>query len=267
MKLEEKRFFKDYVNTIANMYRLGWDERNGGNVTCLIPENEIAECIDVKQIKRTFKIEFDVTPLIGKYFLVTGTGKYFKNVQGRPNENIGIIKVLTFNELGLIWGLENDSAPTSELPSHFMSHITRLKANANQRVIIHCHPTNLVAMTYIHKLDERAFTRTLWKMSTECIVVFPDGIGVLPWMLCGNGEIGVATAEKMHNLRLVVWAQHGIFAAGSDLDEAFGLIETVEKAAEIYLKVCDKKIIQTIEDQDLALLAHKFEVTPKKGYL
>ena len=81
-------------------------------------------------------------------------------------------------------------------------------------------------MTYVHDLDERAFTRTLWQMCTECVVVFPDGVNVLPWMLCGTNEIGEATAEKMKTARLVVWAQHGIYGAGRDLDETFGLIET-----------------------------------------
>ena len=35
-------------------------------------------------------------------------------------------------------------------------------------------------MNYVHELDEKKFTHTLWEMCTECIVVFPDGIGVLP---------------------------------------------------------------------------------------
>lgn len=32
---------------------------------------------------------------------------------------------------------------------------------------MHCHPTNILAMTYVHDLDEAAFTRTLWQMCTE----------------------------------------------------------------------------------------------------
>ena len=35
--------------------------------------------------------------------------------------------------------------------------------------------------------------------------------------------------------RLVIWALHGIYGAGKNLDEAFGLIETVEKTAQIYM--------------------------------
>lgn len=67
-------------------------------------------------------------------------------------------------------------------------------------------------------------------MCTECIVVFPDGVNVLPWMLCGTNEIGLATAEKMQTARLlVVWTRHGIYDAGKDLDETFGLVETAER--------------------------------------
>ena len=54
-------------------------------------------------------------------------------------------------------------------------------------------------------------------------------------MLCGTNSIGEATAEKMKEFRLVVWGMHGIYGAGKTMDETFGLIETVEKAAQICL--------------------------------
>ncbi len=148
-----------------------------------------------------------------------------------------------------------------------MSHIERLKISPQNRVIMHCHPANLLAMTYVHDLEERAFTRTLWQMCTECIVVFPDGVNVLPWMLCGTNEIGRATAEKMQTARLVVWAQHGIYGAGTDLDETFGLIETAEKAAEIYMKIAHLPLKNTISDEQLKELATAFGVTYRKAYL
>ena len=56
-------------------------------------------------------------------------------------------------------------------------------------------------------------------------------MAVLPWMLCGTNTIGEATAGKMKEFRLVVWGMHGICGAGKTMDETFGLIETVEKAA------------------------------------
>ena len=46
-------------------------------------------------------------------------------------------------------------------------------------------------------LDARTITRALWKAMTECIVVFPKGVGVVPWMVPGGSEIAQATCELM----------------------------------------------------------------------
>ena len=91
---------------------------------------------------------------------------------------------------------------------------------------------------------------------------------IIPWLVPGTNEIGVATAEKMKESRLVLWPQHGIYGAGRDMDEVFGLIETAEKAAEVYTYVCAQGgVRQTISDADLWRLAEAFGVTPKVGYL
>ena len=133
---------------------------------------------------------------------------------------------------------------------------------------MHCHASHLLAMSFTHELDERSFSRTLWQMCTECLVVFPEGISIIPWMVPGTNEIGEATAEKMKETRLVLWPQHGIYGSGKDMDEVFGLIETAEKAAEVYTYVkAQGPILQTITDENLWRLADAFGVTPKAGYL
>lgn len=264
----ESKFLKEFTATCSNMYRLGWDERNGGNVSLMLDEDQVKDYLDLNNVIREIPISFKATELAGKLFLVTGTGKYFKNVEGDPENNLGIIRIGKSGDVAeLLWGYKDGGRFTSELPAHLMSHIVRLKQNPNNRVIMHCHPNNLVAMTFAHSLDEREFTRTIWRMETECMVVFPDGIGVLPWMLCGTNEIGVATADKMKDFRLVVWAHHGIYGAGADLDEAFGLIETAEKAADMWLKVAHLNIINTITDENLKEIAKAFKVEYKKGWL
>ena len=98
-------------------------------------------------------------------------------------------------------------------------------------------------------------------------MVFPDVVGVLPWMLCGTDEIGEATAKKMEEFRLVIWAMHGIYGAGKTLDETFGLIETVEKAAQIYMLTCNRPRINTIKDEDMVKLAEYFGVKYRKDFL
>lgn len=261
-------FVEEMKKTTANMYRLGWDERNGGNISYMLDEKEVVEYLDLNNVIRTIPTGFEAKELIGKIFIVTGTGKYFKNVEYDPENNLGIIRIAEDGTTAeLLWGYADGGKFTSELPAHLMSHISRLSVDPENRVVIHSHPTNTLAMNYVHELDEKKFTHTLWEMCTECIVVFPDGVGVLPWMLCGTNEIGEATAEKMKEFRLVIWAMHGIYGAGKNLDEAFGLIETVEKAAQIYMLTSRLPRINTIRDKDMKILAEAFGVEYRKDFL
>ncbi len=267
-------FVREMCETTANMYRLGWDERNGGNISYLLDEKEVKEYLDLKKVLRTIPlmgvnaVDFDAAPLEGKLFIVTGTGKYFKNVEKDPASNLGVVRIgKGGKEVELLWGFADGGRPTSEFPAHMMSHIARLKVDPENRVVMHSHPTNTLAMNYVHELDEKKFTHTLWEMCTECIVVFPEGVGVLPWMLCGTAEIGVATAKKMENFRLVVWAMHGIYGAGKNLDETFGLIETVEKAAQIYMLTAHLPRKNTIKDADMLKLIELFGIDCRKDFL
>jgi rhamnulose-1-phosphate aldolase len=257
------------IETTSNLYRLGWDERNGGNISYLLNEEEVQTYLEINHVIRTVPMSFDASELAGQYFIVTGSGKFFKNVKENPAANLGIIRITADGRhYEILWGFENGGVATSELPTHLMNHMVRLKTDKNHRVIMHCHATNLIAMTFTHSLKEEDFSKTLWEMCTECIVVFPDGVGVIPWIVPGTNEIGEVTAEKMEQVRLVLWPHHGIFGAGTTMDETFGLIETAEKAAQVYTIVCaqgGKR--QTITDQQLQDLADAFHVVPRKGIL
>ena len=267
-------FVQELCKTTANMYRLGWDERNGGNISYLLDEKEVAEYLDLSKVIRTLpfmgwnETEFDAKPIEGKIFIVTGTGKYFKNVQDDPETNLGIIRIAKGGKgIELLWGYKDGGRTTSELPAHLMCHAARLKVDPENRVVMHSHPTHTLAMNYVHELDEKKLTHTLWEMCTECIVVFPDGVGVLPWMVCGTSEIGEATAKKMEEFRLVIWSMHGIYGAGKTMDETFGLIETVEKAAQIYMLTANMPRVNTIKDSQLKELAEFFKVNYRKDFL
>ncbi len=261
-------FVDEMKKTCSNMYRLGWDERNGGNISYMLDESEVAEYLDLDSVIRTIPSGFDATPLIGKIFIVTGTGKYFKNVEDDPENNLGIVRIAKDGTtMELLWGYRDGGKFTSEFPAHLMSHMARLEVDPKNRVVIHSHPTNILAMNFVHELDEKKFTHTLWEMCTECIVIFPEGIGILPWMLCGNNDIGYATAEKMHDFRVVIWGMHGVYGAGKDLDETFGLIETVEKAAQIFMLTAHLPRINTICDDELRTLAEAFGVNYRKDFL
>ena len=266
MKFIKTKYVQDMCEVTANMYRLGWDERNGGNVSMLIPQEEIKKF--TKKVLRKIPLNFTVNAsLIGKCFLVTGTGKYFKNVEKDPEANLGLVRIgVSGTEAELLWGWRNGGKFTSEFPAHLMTHAARLAADPKHRIVIHTHPQYTIAMNTVCEAEENSFTKKLWQTHTEAVVVFPDGVGVLPCMVGGTEEIALATAEKMKKYRLVVWTNHGIYGTGKDTDEAFGLIETVEKTAQIFMLTLGH-VKNVIPDEVIKGHAALWNCTMKSGIL
>ncbi len=126
----EAPFVTEMRNITSNMYRLGWDERNGGNISYMLDEAEVGEYLDLNKVIRTIPIGFNAPTLVGKIFIVTGTGKYFRNVYDDPANNMGIIRIAADGTTAeLLWGYEDGGKFTSELPAHLMSHAARLSVD------------------------------------------------------------------------------------------------------------------------------------------
>lgn len=269
--IEKSWFVEAMVKATADMWLKGWDERNGGNVSQRLFDADVAPYLDALPAVNRFRPMGEALPeLGGQYFLVTGTGKYFRNVQLDPEDNLGLIRVAADGAgIDILWGYRNGGGPTSELSAHFKSHIARQAVTGGKsRVIMHCHATNLMSLSYVLELSAPVLTRALWEMSTECLVVFPKGIGVLPWMVPGTDDIGARTAALMSEHSLVLWPFHGVFGTGETLDEAFGLIDTVEKSAEVLVKVLSMGgPRQSITTRNLIDLAERFGVTPMPAAL
>ncbi|MGT2742553.1 rhamnulose-1-phosphate aldolase [Streptococcus plurextorum] len=270
VKFVDSSFVKNMREVTRESYRRYWDERNGGNVSYRLTPDDVESFEDVHEVKATYALGFDASAIAGYYYLVTGTGRYFRNVYDRPGLDLGLVRISEDGQsYDIVWGFEDGGKPTSEFPSHLLSHIERRKVNPEQRVVFHCHPTHLIAMSFTQPLEERHLSRILWKMQAESIVVFPEGIGVIPYMTPGTTAIGEATAAKMSEFQAVLWPHHGLFASGVSLDETFGLIEVIEKAAMIFSQVHAQggKICQDITDQELQEIADYFGQVPHAGFL
>ncbi|ADO50589.1 rhamnulose-1-phosphate aldolase [[Enterobacter] lignolyticus SCF1] len=264
-------FVQGMIKATSDAWLKGWDERNGGNLTLRLDEADIAPfSADFSEKPRYIALSQPMPQLANTPFIVTGSGKFFRNVQLDPAANIGVIKIDSDGAgYHILWGLTDDAVPTSELPAHLLSHCARIRATGGKdRAIMHCHATNLIALTYVLENNRDLFTRKLWEGSTECLVVFPDGVGILPWMVPGTDEIGQSTATEMQQHSLVLWPFHGVFGSGPTLDDAFGLIDTAEKSADVLVKVYSMGgMQQTISRQALIALAQRFSVTPLQSAL
>ncbi len=272
MNILDAKFVQGFIRMCNDGWEQGWHERNGGNLSYRIKPEEVEEIKDALTKGGEWKpIGTSVPALSGEYFMVTGSGKYFRNVILEPEDSTCILELDQKGENYRIrWGLINGGKPTSELPSHLMNHeVKKAASGGTHRVIYHAHPANVIALTFVLPLKDEVFTRELWEMATECPVVFPSGVGVVDWMVPGGRDIAVATSKLMKQYDVAIWAHHGMFCSGEDFDLTFGLMHTVEKSAEILVKTLSMRPdkLQTITPQNFRDLAVDFHVELPEKFL
>lgn len=217
------------------LWQKGWAEYNGGNIsvnltTCLAPDDKNAPATS------------PATPLLqalpelaGEVFFVTGTGKRMRYVAQAPLLNGALIHISGDGESYEILSTE-PVRPTSELPSHLMMHAFMKRTGRPGKVVLHTHPTELVALTHSRRfLDSAQITRTLWAMIPECRIITPLGLGIVPYQIPGTLDLARATIEKLEKHDVVFWEKHGILATGTDVVDCFDVIDTLNKSAQIYL--------------------------------
>ncbi|MCM1175952.1 MAG: rhamnulose-1-phosphate aldolase [Blautia sp.] len=272
MRILDTKFVRGFIKMADDGFHQGWHERNGGNLSYRLKPEEV-EGIKARlnDNGEWVPVGASVPGLAGEYFLVTGSGKYFRNIIVDPEACIAIIELDDKGEnYRLRWGLVEGGVPTSELPSHLMNHeVKKRVTDGKHRVIYHAHTTNVIALTFVLPLRDEVFTRELWEAATECPVVFPKGVGVVDWMVPGGKEIAIATSKLMEQYDVAIWAHHGMFCSGEDFDLTFGLLHTVEKSAEILIKlysVAPQKM-QTITADNLRAVGKAFGVELPERFL
>lgn len=217
------------------LWEKGWAESNAGNISVNISE-------EIKQNDITFSLK-DPQPLRQSYpklenqtFLITGTGKRMRDIPENPLESLCLIHIP--EEADRFYFSADTSfctAPSSELPAHLLIHDTIARHQSGQKVIFHTHPNELIALTHKPDLEtERDFDRILLSMLPETAVFIPEGVGYVPYIMTGTEELAKASAEAFKKHRVVIWEKHGCLATGTDVFEAFDLVDLINKSAQIY---------------------------------
>lgn len=275
MNILDSKAIKSFIKVADMGWQMGWHEINGGNMSYRMTSDEADE------VKENFRSDGEwkeigkdvaVPDFAGQYFVVTGSGKYFQNVKDNPEDSFCII---TVNNSGdkykIVWGLSNGGRPTSEISAHLLTHSIKAKATGGKyRVVYHSHPKYTNILTYVLPLKSEVFTRELWEMMTECSIVFPSGVGVMDWKVPCCAEIGIATGRLMEKYDAVIWPHHGLVCSGETLDMAFGIMHTIEKAAEMLVNVMQitgGKKAQTITPDNFRAIEKDFNLNFSEEFL
>jgi rhamnulose-1-phosphate aldolase len=233
-----KRLIQQVGETGQHLWQKGWAEKNAGNLSADVTDLVAAKPSQLKEYP--FKPYPNRIPgIAGRSYLVTGTGTRYRDIQSDPASCLCVLRVS--NDLKgyhVLWGGQRHGfKPTSELPSHLQMHDSLRRSKAPEKVVLHTHPNELIALTHLPATNrEEALNYALWGMIPEAKIYVPRGIGLVPYRLTASealAEATVAALERKH--KIVMWEKHGALAVGTDPLEAFDLIDAMNKAATLYL--------------------------------
>ncbi|WP_068112389.1 rhamnulose-1-phosphate aldolase [Tropicimonas marinistellae] len=236
-------FVEEMAPFVRLCWDMGWNEANGGNVSWRLPTDEITAILRRRfpraKENPAVPLQRAQPTLDGEYFLVTGSGQFFRHALDHPDEVFGIVQIVNDGTAyRRVWGYAMGGSPTSEFATHLVGHAVRKRVSGGrERVILHCHVPEFIALSFLMPLDSRELTLALWQKMPECIVIFPDGVRVVPPLLPGTVKIAEASAKELEKSRIISWTHHGIFASEESPERVFALVETVEKACAIQRRV------------------------------
>ncbi|CAG1772711.1 rhamnulose-1-phosphate aldolase [uncultured bacterium] len=177
-----------------------------------------------------------VPELAGKTFIVTGSGRRLREVITDPTANLGCVVIDEGGQTGRVYTSPRKlfTRLTSEFNSHLAVHYDQvMQSGTNFHAVVHAQPRHLTYLSHIPRYQyEPYLNRHLLRWQPELIVQLPEGIGHVPFLVPGSGELMAATLESLRHHRIVIWGKHGVMAR-SDVSakRAADRIEYAETAA------------------------------------
>lgn len=225
----------DVAEVAGYLWQKGWAERNGGNITINITDLVDDEIRAMKPISEKYSIGKTLPNLKGCYFFCKGTNKRMRDLARWPMENGSVIRIGDdCSSYEII--ADNPVRPTSELPSHLSMHDFLIGKGSNYKAALHTHPIDLIAMTHnADFLEKDKLTYLLWSMIPETRAFCPRGLGIIPYKMPSSIELAEATVKELEDYDVVMWEKHGVCSVGENIMEAFDMVDTLSKSAQIYL--------------------------------
>lgn len=202
---------------------IGAAEGAAGNLSiCLREPVDVTERFPCMQ---TVNLPVPAPDLAGATLIVTGSGRRLREIVEAPEANLACIVV------------EPDPAfkrVTSEFNSHLAVHHDQMHSkDVKIHAIVHAQPLHLTYLSHLLDYqDEQYLNHHLLRWQPETILNFPEGIGVLPFILLGSAQLMIESMLALREHRVVIWSQHGVMARADDsIFHALDLIEYAETAA------------------------------------
>ena len=246
---------------------IGAAEGAAGNLSvCCREQLDISACFPYMQI---IELPVPAPELAGATLIVSGSGRRLRDICEAPTANLACIVVEPGGRMGRMFTAPDCQFKrvTSEFNSHLAVHHDQMRArNLEFHAVLHGQPVHLTYLSHLSDYqNEEYLNRHLLRWQPETILNFPDGIGILPFMLPGSAQLTIETLLALRDHRIVVWSQHGVMARADDsIMHALDLIEYAETAAHYeYLNLLAGKRGEGLAPEHLREISKSWNIPQK----
>jgi rhamnulose-1-phosphate aldolase len=185
---------------------------------------------------QTIELPVPAPDLAEATVIVTGSGRRLRDILESPTANLACIVVDLGGRTGRMFTARDCpfQRVTSEFNSHLAVHHDQMRArDIEMHTVLHGQPVYLTFLSHLAEYqNEHYLNQHLLRWQPESILTFPEGLGILPFMLPGSAELTTETMLAFREYRVVIWARHGVIArADNSILRVADLIEYAETAA------------------------------------
>ncbi len=228
----------EFADVAGRLWELGWAEASAGNISA-----DVTALLRYPPTRGRSELQLPrpLPVLGGRRYLVTATGSRFRELARSPEDKVRLVEVSDDGRRatwsGLVWQ-PAEVRPTSELASHLEIFAALGEAASPSRAVLHTHATHLATLSHLERCaDADELNRLLWSTHPESKIFAPRGVTLLPYLLPGSSELGVATARAVRSgADTVLWRYHGCIAHAVDAATALDRIHVLDKAADMVLQ-------------------------------
>lgn len=243
--MNELRNNREIVKVISHVaevgryiWQNGWAESNAGNISVNVSHLIFEKFINIEKYP-IYKLSETYIEIANKYLFITGTGKRMRDLAHSPLENALFIKISKDGKsYSILLDNEKDTPvflPTSEIPTHLSIHNQIAVRGSNEKVIIHTHASELIALTHNPEFKTKEqINKIIWGMHPETIMFIPKGIGFVPYTIPGSVEIARKTLDEFKTNNIILWEKHGVFSIGEEVINTYDKIDIISKSVKMW---------------------------------
>lgn len=237
----------DEIKSVAEqLFERNWAEKNAGNFSIRL----LDEYNPPNNAEESHSILFGTTfqALRNQHLLMKSSGAKMRDIAKNPKSGTGLLIISSDGESGKYFPLMENcqhTKPSSELLSHLNIQEYLASHSPSMNCVLHTHP--LETIVFSHLMKEKSITelnQILLSMHAEIPMLFPSGVGFIPFLEPGSLELAKASVAGLEQHSVLIWEKHGCLSIGKNLSDTYDSIDIINKGCSIYLRLKRPSILE-----------------------